>query len=252
MPWPRHCSSWTEGDQTGEFAIPCFRPLPQQGASSSSPRAMSLCFRPGYTPVDFATPCTGSARTISARVNGQLNPTESTLDSSDLVGGLFASRPRGRRTVHCEAGYVKSPRAHNKIRAWFSKRRRDRGAIEQNRDAIVRACASEPPISGCWRRLAGHPHEMRYPDSPRSRGDRRAMSPAQSSGCGSSRRSAARPAAGTSSRPPAHPPPSAAPASIGRGGQGASRDVWVRSWPPAAVPPIAQRYHHRLRHPRQL
>ena len=61
---------------------------------------------------------------------------------------------------------MKSPRARNKIRAWFSKERRDE-AIEQGKDAIARAMRKQNlPIQ---RILTGDSlvtlaHEMRYPD----------------------------------------------------------------------------------------
>lgn len=63
-------------------------------------------------------------------------------------------------------GFVKSPRARNKIRAWFSKERRDE-AIEQGKDSIARAMRKQNlPIQ---RILTGDSlvtlaHEMRYPD----------------------------------------------------------------------------------------
>ncbi len=73
---------------------------------------------------------------MGARVNGRLVPLESTLDNGDVVE-IFTSR--------VDAGpsrdwltFVKSPRARNKIRAWFSKERREE-AVEQGKDAIAKA-----------------------------------------------------------------------------------------------------------------
>jgi guanosine-3',5'-bis(diphosphate) 3'-pyrophosphohydrolase len=104
-------------------------------------------------------------RTIGARVNGRLVPLESTLDNGDLVE-VFTSKAPGAGPSRDWLGFVKSPRARNKIRAWFSKERRDE-AIEQGKDAIARAMRKQNlPIQ---RILTGDSlvtlaHEMRYPD----------------------------------------------------------------------------------------
>ncbi|SCE45666.1 GTP pyrophosphokinase [Streptomyces sp. di188] len=104
-------------------------------------------------------------RTIGARVNGRLVPLESTLDNGDLVE-VFTSKAAGAGPSRDWLGFVKSPRARNKIRAWFSKERRDE-AIEQGKDSIVRAMRKQNlPIQ---RILTGDSlvtlaHEMRYSD----------------------------------------------------------------------------------------
>ncbi|CAO0833864.1 hypothetical protein SMICM17S_02853 [Streptomyces microflavus] len=80
-------------------------------------------------------------------------------------GGLHVQGGRGGALPDW-LGFVKSPRARNKIRAWFSKERRDE-AIEQGKDAIVRAMRKQNlPIQ---RILTGDSlvtlaHEMRYSD----------------------------------------------------------------------------------------
>lgn len=92
-------------------------------------------------------------------------PLESTLDNGDLVE-VFTSKAAGAGPSRDWLGFVKSPRARNKIRAWFSKERRDE-AIEQGKDAIVRAMRKQNlPIQ---RILTGDSlvtlaHEMRYSD----------------------------------------------------------------------------------------
>ena len=79
---------------------------------------------------------------------------------------VFTSKAAGAGPSRDWLGFVKSPRARNKIRAWFSKERRDE-AIEQGKDAIARAMRKQNlPIQ---RILTGDSlvtlaHEMRYPD----------------------------------------------------------------------------------------
>lgn len=104
-------------------------------------------------------------RTIGARVNGRLVPLESTLENGDAVE-VFTSKAENAGPSRDWLGFVKSPRARNKIRAWFSKERREE-AIEQGKDAIARAMRKQGlPIQ---RILTGDSlvtlaHEMRYPD----------------------------------------------------------------------------------------
>jgi GTP pyrophosphokinase len=76
-------------------------------------------------------------RTMGAKVNGRLVPLESELSSGDVVE-VFTSKNPDSGPSQDWLGFVKSPRARNKIRQWFTKERRDE-AIEQGRDAIARA-----------------------------------------------------------------------------------------------------------------
>jgi GTP pyrophosphokinase len=90
------------------------------------------------TPVDFAYAVHTEVghRCIGARVNGRLVPLESTLDNGDVVE-VFTSKTTTAGPSRDWLGYVKSPRARNKIRQWFAKERRD-DAIERGKDAINR------------------------------------------------------------------------------------------------------------------
>ncbi|KPC91160.1 GTP pyrophosphokinase, partial [Streptomyces sp. NRRL F-6602] len=132
-----------------------------------TPKGDVIALPAGATPVDFAYAVHTEVghRTIGARVNGRLVPLESTLDNGDLVE-VFTSKASGAGPSRDWLGFVKSPRARNKIRAWFSKERRDE-AIEQGKDAIVRAMRKQTlPIQ---RILTGDSlvtlaHEMRYSD----------------------------------------------------------------------------------------
>src|SRR4029078_6993920 len=73
-------------------------------------------------------------RCIGARVNGRLVPLESTLENGDVVE-VFTSKAQGAGPSRDWLTFVKSPRARNKIKHWFSKERRDE-AIEHGKEAI--------------------------------------------------------------------------------------------------------------------
>ena len=75
-------------------------------------------------------------RCIGGKVNGRLVPLESPLDNGDLVE-VFTSKAAGAGPSRDWLTFVRSPRARNKIRQWFSKERREE-AIENGRDAIAR------------------------------------------------------------------------------------------------------------------
>jgi GTP pyrophosphokinase len=121
----------------------------------------------GATPVDFAYAVHTEVghRCIGARVNGRLVPLESTLDNGDLVE-VFTSKAQGAGPSRDWLTFVQSPRARNKIRAWFSKERREE-AIEQGKDAIAKAMRKQNlPIQRLLttETLATLAHELRYPD----------------------------------------------------------------------------------------
>jgi GTP pyrophosphokinase len=74
-------------------------------------------------------------------VNGRLVPLESVLENGDVVE-VFTAKAEGAGPSRDWLGFVKSPRARNKIRAWFSKERREEAA-EHGRDELTRALRKE-------------------------------------------------------------------------------------------------------------
>ncbi|MDH6625900.1 guanosine-3',5'-bis(diphosphate) 3'-pyrophosphohydrolase [Streptomyces sp. LBL] len=168
MAWLRQLLDWQkETEDPGEFLESLRFDLSRNEVFVFTPKGDVIALPAGSTPVDFAYAVHTEVghRTIGARVNGRLVPLESTLDNGDLVE-VFTSKAAGAGPSRDWLGFVKSPRARNKIRAWFSKERRDE-AIEQGKDAIVRAMRKQNlPIQ---RILTGDSlvtlaHEMRYPD----------------------------------------------------------------------------------------
>ncbi|MEU2111327.1 bifunctional (p)ppGpp synthetase/guanosine-3',5'-bis(diphosphate) 3'-pyrophosphohydrolase [Streptomyces sp. NPDC019507] len=168
MAWLRQLLDWQkETEDPGEFLESLRFDLSRNEVFVFTPKGDVIALPAGATPVDFAYAVHTEVghRTIGARVNGRLVPLESTLDNGDLVE-VFTSKATGAGPSRDWLGFVKSPRARNKIRAWFSKERRDE-AIEHGKDAIVRAMRKQNlPIQ---RILTGDSlvtlaHEMRYPD----------------------------------------------------------------------------------------
>ncbi|AVV43694.1 GTP pyrophosphokinase [Streptomyces sp. P3] len=168
MAWLRQLLDWQkETEDPGEFLESLRFDLSRNEVFVFTPKGDVIALPAGATPVDFsyAVHTEVGHRTIGARVNGRLVPLESTLDNGDLVE-VFTSKAAGAGPSRDWLNFVKSPRARNKIRAWFSKERRDE-AIEQGKDSIVRAMRKQNlPIQ---RILTGDSlvtlaHEMRYSD----------------------------------------------------------------------------------------
>jgi GTP pyrophosphokinase len=92
----------------------------------------------GSTPVDFAYSVHTEVghHCVGARVNGKLVPLESTLSNGDVIE-IFTSRADSAAPSRDWLNFVVSGRARAKIKAWFSKERRE-DAEEQGKDAIVR------------------------------------------------------------------------------------------------------------------
>ncbi|NLU66338.1 bifunctional (p)ppGpp synthetase/guanosine-3',5'-bis(diphosphate) 3'-pyrophosphohydrolase [Streptomyces sp. HNM0574] len=168
MSWLRQLLDWQkETEDPGEFLESLRFDLSRNEVFVFTPKGDVIALPAGATPVDFAYAVHTEVghRTIGARVNGRLVPLESTLDNGDTVE-VFTSKAPGAGPSRDWLGFVKSPRARNKIRAWFTRERRDE-AIEQGKDEIARAMRKQNlPIQ---RILTGDSlvtlaHEMRYPD----------------------------------------------------------------------------------------
>ncbi|WP_425554685.1 RelA/SpoT family protein [Kitasatospora putterlickiae] len=168
MAWLRQLLDWQkETADPSEFLESLRFDLASNEVFVFTPKGDVIALPAGATPVDFAFAVHTEVgyRTIGARVNGRLVPLESTLENGDAVE-VFTSKAENAGPSRDWLGFVKSPRARNKIRAWFSKERREE-AIEQGKEAIARAMRKQGlPIQ---RILTGDSlvtlaHEMRYPD----------------------------------------------------------------------------------------
>jgi GTP pyrophosphokinase len=140
MAWLRQLLDWQkETSDPGEFLESLRFDLSVSEVYVFTPRGQVIALPEGGTPVDFAYAVHTEVghRCIGARVNGRLVPLESRLGNGDTVE-IFTSKSPDAGPSRDWLKFVKSGRARNKIRQWFSKERRET-AIEAGKEAIGRA-----------------------------------------------------------------------------------------------------------------
>jgi GTP pyrophosphokinase len=121
----------------------------------------------GATPVDFAYAIHTEVghRTIGAKVSGKLVPLDYELRTGDTVE-VLTSKAQGEGPSQDWLRFVKTPRARNKIKQWFSRERRE-DALGDGRDALQRLMRKQ---NVPFKRLATEDAlgqvaaEMRFPD----------------------------------------------------------------------------------------
>ncbi|MGH3303989.1 MAG: RelA/SpoT family protein [Streptosporangiaceae bacterium] len=139
MAWLRQLVDWQrETEDPAEFLDSLRFDLAGAEVYVFTPRGEVIALPQGATPVDFAYAIHTEVghRTIGARVNGRLVALESTLSNGDTVE-IFTSKAPDASPSQDWLGFVKSARARNKIRHWFSKERRE-AAAETGKTAIAR------------------------------------------------------------------------------------------------------------------
>jgi GTP pyrophosphokinase len=144
MAWLRQLLDWQkETEDPGEFLESLRFEINTAEVYVFTPRGDVIALPTESTPVDFAYSVhTEVGHTcIGARVNGRLVPLESTLDNGDVVE-VFTSKAPGAGPSRDWLTFVKSARARNKIKQWFTKERREE-AIEQGKDAISKLMRKE-------------------------------------------------------------------------------------------------------------
>ncbi|HLX51854.1 MAG TPA: bifunctional (p)ppGpp synthetase/guanosine-3',5'-bis(diphosphate) 3'-pyrophosphohydrolase [Streptosporangiaceae bacterium] len=140
MAWLRQLVDWQrETADPAEFLESLRFELGAAEVYVFTPRGEVIALPQGATPVDFAYAIHTEVghRTIGARVNGRLVALESQLDNGDTVE-IFTSKAPDAGPSRDWLNFVKSPRARNKIRHWFSKERRE-AATETGKTAIAKA-----------------------------------------------------------------------------------------------------------------
>jgi GTP diphosphokinase / guanosine-3',5'-bis(diphosphate) 3'-diphosphatase len=140
MAWLRQLVDWQrETADPAEFLESLRFDLGAGEVYVFTPRGAVIALPQGATPVDFAYAIHTEVghRCIGARVNGRLVALESALDNGDTVE-IFTSKAPDAAPSRDWLGFVKSARARNKIRHWFSKERRE-AAAENGKTAIARA-----------------------------------------------------------------------------------------------------------------
>ena len=140
MTWLRQLLDWQqETADPGEFLESLRFEIDGAEVFVFTPKGDVIALAAGSTPVDFAYAVHTEVghRTVGARVNGRLVPLDSVLENGDAVE-VLTSKAEGAGPSQDWVTFVKSARARNKIRAWFSKERREE-AVEQGKEAIARA-----------------------------------------------------------------------------------------------------------------
>ncbi|HET7734399.1 MAG TPA: bifunctional (p)ppGpp synthetase/guanosine-3',5'-bis(diphosphate) 3'-pyrophosphohydrolase [Nocardioidaceae bacterium] len=144
MSWVKQLVDWQqETEDPGEFLESLRFEMGAAQVYVFTPRGDVISLPTGSTPVDFAYAVHTEVghRTIGARVNGRLVPLESKLDNGDVVE-VFTSKALNAGPSRDWLAFVKSPRARNKIRQWFTKERREE-AIERGKDQIAKLMRKE-------------------------------------------------------------------------------------------------------------
>jgi guanosine-3',5'-bis(diphosphate) 3'-pyrophosphohydrolase len=138
--WVRQLLDWQrETEDPEEFLDSLRYTLRSADVFVFTPKGDIMSLPTGSTPVDFAYAVHTEVghRCVGARVNGRLVPLESTLSNGDTVE-IFTSKSENAGPSRDWLAFVRTPRAKNKIKAWFSKEQREE-SVELGRNRIARA-----------------------------------------------------------------------------------------------------------------
>jgi GTP pyrophosphokinase len=168
MIWLKQLHEWQkETEDPSEFLEALRFDLGTPEVFVFTPKGSVIALPGGSTPVDFAYSVHTDVgnRCAGAKVNGRLVPLETKLSNGDVVEVVTNKSPTASPSRDW-LNFVKSPRARSKIKAWFSKERREE-AVDAGRESIARQMRKAGlPLQKIF---AGHlllelAHELRYPD----------------------------------------------------------------------------------------
>lgn len=168
LKWIQQLADWTsETPDSNEFLGSLKEDLGSAEVYVFTPKGKIMSLPAQATPVDFAYAVHTEVghRTMGARVNGRLVPLDTRLENGDTVE-VLTSKSDTAGPSRDWLSFVKSPKARNKIRQWFSKERRSE-AIEEGRDDLTRAMRKRNlPISTLMspEALIGVADELNYPN----------------------------------------------------------------------------------------
>ena len=168
LKWIQQLADWTsETPDSNEFLGSLKEDLGASEVYVFTPKGKIVSLPADATPVDFAYAVHTEVghRTMGARVNGRLVPLDTKLESGDTVE-VLTSKSDTAGPSRDWLSFVKSPKARNKIRQWFSKERRTE-AIEEGKDELTRAMRKRNlPISTLLtpEALVGVAEELNFPN----------------------------------------------------------------------------------------
>lgn len=168
MAWLKQLHEWQQETKDAEEFLESLRfDLGTPEVFIFTPKGSVLALPSGSTPVDFAYAVHTEVgrRCIGAKVNGKLVTLGTPLVNGDVVE-ILTNKAETAGPSHDWLNFVKSPRARSKIKAWFSKERRDE-AIDAGKESIARQLRKQDlPLQKI---LTSHAllelaHEMKYLD----------------------------------------------------------------------------------------
>jgi GTP pyrophosphokinase len=168
MLWLKQLHDWQkETEDPSEFLEALRFDLGSPEVFVFTPKGSVIALPAGSTPVDFAYSVHTDVgnRCAGAKVNGRLVPLETKLTNGDVVE-VVTNKSLTASPSRDWLNFVKSPRARSKIKAWFSKERREE-AIDAGRESIARQMRKAGlPLQKIF---AGHAllelaHDLHYPD----------------------------------------------------------------------------------------
>ncbi len=140
MAWLRQLLDWQkETSDPGEFLESLRFEINASEVYVFTPKGQLVGLPAGSTPVDFAYAVHTEVghHCIGARVNGRLVPLESRLDNGDVVE-VLTSKADSAGPSRDWLSFVRSARARNKIKHWFTKERREE-MIDEGKDSLAKA-----------------------------------------------------------------------------------------------------------------
>ncbi len=144
IPWLNRLIDWQqETSDPAQFMETLKIDLEQDEVYVFTPKGKVITLQAGATPIDFAYAIhteVGHA-CIGARVAGRLVPLDSKLTSGDTIE-IFTSKVEGAGPSRDWLKIVRTPRAANKIRQWFSRERRE-DAIDNGREELMKSLRRE-------------------------------------------------------------------------------------------------------------
>ena len=139
MGWLRQLVDWQKQTQdSGEFLDSLRYEINSAQVYVFTPKGQVVVLAAGSTPVDFAYSVHTEVgnKTVGAKVNGKLVPLDSKLENGDTVE-IFTSKSPGASPSRDWLSFVATPRAKSKIKAWFSKERREE-SIDKGREILAK------------------------------------------------------------------------------------------------------------------
>lgn len=168
MLWLKQLHEWQqETSDVSEFLDALRFDLRTPEVFVFTPKGSVIALPSGSTPVDFAYAVHTEVgnRCIGAKVNGKLVSLEAPLSNGDVIE-VVTNKGENAAPSRDWLSFVKSPRARSKIKAWFTKERREE-AIDAGKESIARQMRKAGlPIQKI---LGGHTllqlaHDLNYPD----------------------------------------------------------------------------------------